>query len=279
MGVLRPIESGIKQFCADSRWFASMVVASWREPAAVAFYRNLEAQAYFPLVVLPSRNTIYVIVHKAASTRIRTTLAAVAGRHTRRLKPARRGEFRMLRGPRTMTVRSFYRLATSPLTLRFSFVRNPYARAVSCWADKFQNKPLEPGLREINDYLARRAQIDRSLPAGADKTLSFAQFVTFAAASADTRDDPHLQMQSDILSMPGIALDFIGRVENYNADFARVLDHVGASEAIRREALVPMNASRRRHWADYYTPELADRIYRAYEADFDRFGYPRALPG
>jgi len=27
-----------------------------------------------------------------------------------------------------------------------------------------------------------------------------------------------------------------------------------------------------------YTRELAHRIYRAYECDFDRFGYPRALP-
>jgi hypothetical protein len=41
---------------------------------------------------------------------------------------------------------------------------------------------------------------------------------------------------------------------------------------------VPVNPSQHSHWADYYTPALAERIYRAYRCDFDRFGYPRALP-
>lgn len=280
MGALQSIEAGTKQLCANGSWFASKLIAAWREPSAVEFYRTLKMEAFLPddlLKVLPAHDLIYVYVPKAASTRIRTTLAAIAGRHSRRLKSHNRGEFRMVRGPRSMTVRAFYRLATSPTTLRFSFVRNPYARTLSCWADKFQDQALVPGSREMNDYLARREQVDKSLPVGADKTLSFEQFVIFAEASANTRADPHLQVQDDILTMPGITLDLIGRFENFNSDFVRVLDHVGASEQIRREALVPMNPSRHRHWWDYYTPELADRIYRAYECDFDRFKYSRSL--
>lgn len=116
MGMLTPIESGVKRLCTDSGWFASMLIASWRDPAALEFYHKLRAEAFLPddlLRVLPHHGTIYVVVLKAASSRIRTTLAAVSGRRTRRLKPAPRGEFRMVQGPRSMTVGSFYRLATT----------------------------------------------------------------------------------------------------------------------------------------------------------------------
>ena len=284
MGALRPIEVGAKRLWTNGRWFSSMLIASWREPAAVEFCRKLEAEAFRTddlVRVMPSHDVIYLVVSKAASTRIRTILAAIGGRYSRRLKPGPVRKFREPQGLRSMTVRSFYHLATSPKTFRFSFVRNPYARLLSSWANKFEGKPLVPGLPgspEVNDYLARRQQIDPALPAGADRTLSFEQFVIFAAASAHSRHDPHILAQDDLLSVPGIALDFIGRMESFNADFGRVLDRLGASEEIRRDALVPVNPSQHRHWSDYYTPTLADRIYRAYERDFDRFGYPRGLP-
>jgi hypothetical protein len=155
-------------------------------------------------------------------------------------------------------------------------VRNPYARAVSCWADKFRDKPLAPGDPFIDIYLARRHEIDATLPAGADRTLSFADFITFFAAVTRQRCDIHLQVQDDILSMPGITLDFIGKVETFAQDFDRVLGHVRASAALRRDALAAVNESKHDPWASYYTPALADRLYRACECDFDRFGYPRA---
>lgn len=122
-----------------------------------------------------------------------------------------------------------------------------------------------------------RHEIDTDLPAGPDRTLSFADFVVFAAATARVRHDIHLQAQDEILNTPGIPLDLIGKMENFDADFVRVLDHVGASDEIRRDAMIPVNTSQHDDWPTYYTPELADRIYRAYECDFDRFSYARSI--
>jgi hypothetical protein len=195
----------------------------------------------------------------------------------RSLKPNRRSMYRGPSGPRNITIDTLFRLATNPDVLRFSFVRNPYARVVSCWADKFADKPLIRGDIFIDAYLAIRQEIDAELPAGAGRTLSFPEFAAFAAATAKAHHDIHLQAQDDILSMPGIELDMIGKVETFDADFVRVLDFVNANDAIRHEAAVAINESHHNDWPTYYTPELADLVYRAYECDFDRFGYARTI--
>jgi len=276
MRVLRRLETTVKEL----PWIASEQVARVFDPAAVDFYRRLRSGGYFPdllVNVVPRHKLMYVCIPKAASTRIRATLAAVTGHHMRSLDPDRRIKYRGPYGPRSMTVGSFFRLATSPGTLRFSFVRNPYARAVSCWADKFYGKPLMAGDPFVNFYLTHRDEVDADLPVGPDQTLAFSDFVAFAAAMARRRRDIHIQAQDDILSIPGIKLDLIGKVESFRADFARVLDHLGASDAVRREAVIPLNESHSDDWPEYYTAELADRIYHAYECDFDRFGYPRAV--
>jgi hypothetical protein len=258
---------------------ASQRMAGFVDPVAVDFYKQLREGGYFPdllVNVVPKHDIIYISVPKAASTRIRLTLAKVSGRHMRSLAAHRRAKYRGPYGPRSMTVGAFHRLATSPETLRFSFVRNPYARAVSCWADKFRGKRLLRGDVFVNYYLTHRHEVDAALPAGGDRTLSFADFVIFAAAMSKRRCDIHIQTQDDILSMPGIKLDFVGKVESFREDFVRVLDHIAASDAVRREAAIPVNESHCDDWPGYYTDELADLIYRAYECDFDRFGYARS---
>ena len=266
MRVLQPIETAIKHFCINATWSASMLAAERRAPAAAEFYRKLEAKTYRLdfIKILPEQELIYLIVPKVANTRIRATLGAISGRAPRT--------------PRSMSVVSFYRLATSPTALRFAYVRNPYAKLVSLWSNLVRDLPLVPSTRMIDSYLAQRAQVDPTLPAGADKTLSFEDFITFSCAAADARFHPNFQLQSDLLTVPGIKLDFIGRLESFNTDFIRVLDHVGASEAVRRDAFVPVNASQHNSWSDYYTKDLADRVYRAYERDFDSFAYPRSMP-
>jgi len=276
MRLLRPIEVRAKEFL----WIASGPLTRIFHPAAAEFYAKFISGGYEPELlvnVLPLHKLLYVALPKAASTRIRQTLARIAGRYIISLKPSRRSRYRGPHGPRSMTKGAFFRLATDADTLRFSFVRNPYARVVSCWADKFRGKPLVPGDPLINAYLAVRRDLAAGLPAGADHSLPFPAFVLFAEAAAQRRYDIHVQAQDDILSVPGIRLDLTGKVESFAQDFALVLDHVGASDAVRREALIPMNESRHDPWSAYYTAELADRIYRAYERDFDRFRYPRAI--
>jgi hypothetical protein len=240
------------------------------------------AKGYLPNVlidVVPEHRLIYVNIPKCASTTVRVFLSQLIGR-----KPAPTIDAQHIRkvsglkAPRHVGITNFYRIATAPETLRFSFVRNPYSRLVSAWADKFQNKPLVSGIRIIDEYLKHRANIDGSLPYGPNAVLTFPEFITYATATAESRLNIHWQLQDDILNMPGIEFDFIGRVESFPTDFTRVLDHVDAPKQLRQAMLAPINRSRRERYGDYFTPELAERVYRAYQRDFDRLRYPRAAP-
>ena len=276
MRLLRPIEIKAKQLS----WIASHPLVDLFDPDAADFCEKLLADSYeFESLVnvMPAHKLLYVAIPKAASTRIRQTLARVGGRRIISLDRKRRLRYRGPYGPRSMTKSAFYRLATNPQALRFSFVRNPYARAVSCWADKFRGRPLVAGDPLIDVYLARRPEVDADLPAGPDRTLSFADYVVFAAAMAKRRYDIHLQAQDEMLRMPGVEFGLIGKVESFNRDFARVLDHLGASDEVRRDAAMPLNESGHDHWSAYYTTEIADHLYAGYERDFDRFEYARAI--
>src|SRR3569833_2989212 len=157
-----------------------------RDPEAAQFFHTLHAGGYDPnahIDVLPDHHVIYICVPKAASTTIKAALAQLNGRAIppRNLRSRRHSG---LPSPRHVGLTAFHRLATCPRTLRFSFVRNPYARLVSAWADKFQDRPLVRGDGFAEQYLAyRRATRLKELES--DQALSFQDFIEFACATAD----------------------------------------------------------------------------------------------
>jgi len=250
------------------------------DPEASRFYSDLVERGFDQLShidVLPRQRVVYLCIPKCASTTIRMALSAMIGYGE---VPAEQVHLRRqsgLRSPKQVGASAFYRLVKDETALRFSFVRNPYDRLVSAWADKFRDKPLAAGDPIVDIYLEQRRAMDLPLPKNADETLSFADFVHFTAATADRRIDVHWQSQDDILNVPGIVFDFIGKLESFNQDFARVIEHVGAGHAAAAAINAHFNRSRHRPWRDYYTGPLAAEVYRTYERDFDRLGYARSI--
>lgn len=45
-----------------------------------------------------------------------------------------------------------------------------------------------------------------------------------------------------------------------------------------KKVTIPLHKNNRSRAAKYYTPELAARVFRAYEEDFETLGYSRELP-
>lgn len=143
---------------------------------------------------------------------------------------------------------------------KFTFIRNPWARAVSAYDF------LKGGGVEEHD----RAWRDRHmLP-----DESFADFVRRWLTPANASTEIHFVPQWDFLSIaswsdPG--LDFVGRFEHLEADFEEVCRHLGVQRALPHVNRSANHESR--DYPDRYDDASARRVAEVYARDVERFGY------
>ena len=145
----------------------------------------------------------------------------------------------------------------------FTFVRNPFARLVSCFNQKYEFKD---GAYQctINEIFSNFAQLS-----------SFSDFINKIYRHPLHFLEPHMAPYSDRIEhfeKSGLKIDFIGRFENIKEDYQRF------KKQFDLENLPPMRHSNiskkpKKDWRDYYTPSLAKKVYRRYRKDFIRFGY------
>ena len=138
----------------------------------------------------------------------------------------------------------------------FTFVRNPLDRLVSIFMHRTNNYHLK-------HYNKAMAFLGRD-------PSDFAVFVAFSCAIPDSIADIHLRSQHGFLADPTgrLDIDFIGRFERLGDDFGRVAERLGLSATLPH-----LLKSKRRSFAEYYTPELQERVAERYAADFEAFGY------
>ncbi|MDX1509873.1 MAG: sulfotransferase family protein [Nitriliruptorales bacterium] len=159
----------------------------------------------------------------------------------------------------------------------FTFVRNPWARAVSVWKDKVIN---------VNEDKAKA--ILRPFK-GLEPGMPFEAFVEFLVndpGGQDNKANPHWVSQHHFLrdSDGELAADFVGRVENIAEDFAVVAERIG----LPATNLPVLNtrfgwrpdkphrdevASQTEYYREYYTPKLRDAIAERYAEDVELFEY------
>lgn len=161
---------------------------------------------------------------------------------------------------------------------RFCFVRNPYYRLLSAYKSKIGNmwaakhepyySDIQQEIRETYGYPVRDGR-----PAG---VVAFRDFVRFIQTPRNPKSrDGHWNVQTNILMLPAIDYDFIGRFENFAQDFTRVLAHLNATAEVLAVACKIRNPTVKVHHALAYDKELADSVYQTYQVDFENFGYSR----
>ncbi|ADZ70202.1 sulfotransferase family 2 domain-containing protein [Polymorphum gilvum] len=216
-----------------------------------------------------SRRWLYVEVPKAACTTLKLLLLDLRGlqRPADPLTVHARTVSR-LQSPRMVGLRHFQDIATAPDALRFTFVRHPVDRLLSCYRDKFQPYPLGTGGGAVK--FARR-HFGRAL-AGMDQDapLPLEAFLDMACATARTPLNGHW-LAMDLIVPKSLEFHLVGKVEHLAEDVGRLLRLMGEERGLP-EGLACVNAT-----AAAGTPSVdrqaLRRIETAYAADFERFDY------
>lgn len=203
---------------------------------------------------------IYVEVPKAACSTIKLTLQRVelndrgytpGNKHARSRSPL----LAPLSAPR-----EFLAALAAPQTLRFCFVRDPASRILAAYLEKLAGEDFE---REM-----------RLKALGFNQTPAFSQFLQ-RLEERGTDLDIHWARQTDLLQPDKIRYDFIGRFENFQADFEHVLARIGRDASWIADAREHGTGASTR--LDEIGPDERTLIARIYREDFERFGYQTRL--
>jgi hypothetical protein len=139
----------------------------------------------------------------------------------------------------------------------FTFVRNPWDRIVSLWADKCGEK--------ANVDLTRW---------GIQPGMEFDAFVDRICLFPDELSQIHFQSQTFFLMHRGYLLpSYIGRFETFKRDWHHVKSSLRIDRAARNRDLPHLLASEHKHYRNCYSQQLAAKIAVRYANDIALLGY------
>jgi hypothetical protein len=222
------------------------------------FYRNRPALGRH-VIAVPTLGCVYVKNAKAGCSTMMLWLdRAYTGEHDFLTEHIHR-EHRLPR-PRETGWRTVLRMLDGE-AYRFTFVRDPLARARSTWYAKFVLG---------RSVWGPRLQPLLGLPVDPETPLTFEQFVTAMELQEPLEMDEHWRPQHLNLMHPVVEYDFVGRLERFDADFATVREQAGLPDVP-----VTIPNSRKAGQPDPYDgrPDLVRRVQAIYATDLELYGY------
>jgi hypothetical protein len=143
---------------------------------------------------------------------------------------------------------------------RIAFVRNPWDRLVSCYADKIlRDKTHEAMAESIEQY----DYYENYMP--------FADFARAVSRIPDKKANRHFRSQHTFLTdrSGDLMPNRIGYFETLSEDFARMCrEHDMPNLELPR-----FKVTRRTDYRDYYDAETIDLVRERYKTDIELFGY------
>lgn len=147
-----------------------------------------------------------------------------------------------------------YPLASYADYFTFAFVRDPLDRFVSAWHDKV----VYHNYYDFDPATHDRMQV----------VEEFARWVATQDLSAVPGTDQHLTLQSRMIDLNRV--DFVGRLETFDRDFAEVCERVGAPAVPTAPRNQTAPGGRDRQASD----ELRGLVAQMYRRDYQVLGYP-----
>lgn len=146
---------------------------------------------------------------------------------------------------------------------KFTFVRNPFARLVSCYVNKLHEDRAKLGKTMERLYFTRYLYGYLNVDKG------FHNWARRVCSIPDKYADRHFVSQSYLLhdAQGHLLVNHVFKFENLARDY----------EPIRAKYdLAPLphyNKTKKGNWMDYYDLKTAKMVYRRYRRDIEEFGY------
>lgn len=169
--------------------------------------------------------------------------------------------------PYQLKEETFWEIINDPKYLKFSFVRSPYSRALSCYLQKIKTKAS--GYEQIKPFLTDSEIVSN---------ISFQRFLEIVDEMDCYDMNSHFRPQTQQLFFKQINLGFIGKLENFNQDFANVLSKISGEDEPPITHIFSAHQTNACSKLDgYLTPEIIDLINRIYSDDFTHYGYQKMI--
>lgn len=210
--------------------------------------------------VIDSLKLVYLSIPKVACTTIKLALAKAVGIRFESHQDVEyvvhfHPEWRREGGHLRETQRGYF---------RFSFVRNPFDRLVSCYRGKIiftQTAKIRTPL--YHDYYF-------ALPVN----ISFADFATRVSKIPDALADNHFKSQHALLySGQELQVDYLGKFEQLEHDWQPIADKYQLDPLLNSTNVSKNKPGCHSDYRLYYTEPLARLVYERYSKDVHAFGY------
>lgn len=209
-------------------------------------------------VPIKEQKLLYIQIPKCANTSILRSLSQIANWKN---MPSEHSQFHRA-SKRYKEVLNNHALAKYKDYYKFTFVRNPFDRAVSCWNDKVKNK--QPG---FSGFAAHGLT---------DRNMTFPEYSKKIQNIKDSIANDHIRSQSYCVKIGGVViLDWYGKTENMEEDWGTFqkfvkenkgidVPDVGVSNSVKRDAP---------NYMDYYDQQTFELIKKRYHEDLKNFNY------
>jgi len=211
------------------------------------------------MIVLHKFKAVYFFIPKVACSSIKMELGRAMG-----LIAARKytdDELHRVGYPTTQR----WKLKKYRHYFKFTFVRNPWDRLVSCYSNKIKPTP-EINNENFKDGVFREFDRYGVFRAG----MTFENFAEAVCSIEDGDAQDHFRSQHTFLydgDQP--LIDFVGRFENLAGDFALVQKKIGLPGTMLEQRM----SSNRKSYRDYYNPKTRQLVEKRFARDIDLFKY------
>ena len=255
----------------------------WRNEGRRARIRRMETRKAerrydSKYIVHDGHNFVYFVIQKVACTSIKTALLPLFDLDVDRFEATR------MDGTQVVLVHKLFDKSNCQVDkdallrrldrryrkyFKFTFVRNPWDRLVSCYFQKIVTVPKLPGFKRAD--LNPPGEKVRFYPG-----MPFAEFVEAVHATPDEEANPHFRSQHLTVCDPQgqVMADFVGRFENLREDFATVSRRIGTPE-LELPHRLKSKSRESRPYTDFYDGQLRDLVHDRYREDIEifRFSY------